>query len=711
MKISQWVTTNSFVGKQRINSLLPDIKIKTKIMKTKTLQILTILAIGFFIMPKIAWADTQNIMVTEIAAYESSGYEWIEIYNPTDTPIDLTGWTFYENETNHKLNEFQDDLIIDPQEYAIIADDGDKFLEHNPDFTGTIIDSSWTSLKESGEEIALVDNEKNIIEQFTYLPCPDTSLQKIDLTSDDYTENNWQEHPNSHTAGQENFFEEKNNDQVEVKTEDKKNDTTNIIITEDMIAKPDYKKQLLITELMPNPVGSDTHYEFIELKSITDQQISLTDWKIQDADKNTYKIPFVLLEPGEYFVIERKKSGIALNNDKDTLKLISPDNKTIQTITYQEDPEIDANASYALNSKNEWEWTDTITKGSYNIITPMNHPPIIDIYCPKQANINQSIICDASDSYDTENNDLTFKWEIENKIYPNPIAEFSFSQGGEYNIQLTIKDQEFTVTKTHKIKIISNEGELTNEANTNEASVSSQDDGNITVVTLEDVRKLEIGSKVITRGIVSALPNIFGKTIMYITGPGIQLYMYKSDWPDLDMGDLIEINGELSESKGETRIKLSTKEDIKIIAKEEEPLPYPINNNDVNENYEGSLVKIKGTLIQKTGSTFFIKDDIGEVQVYIKTNTKIDKKKYAEGDELLITGIVSQNNDVYQILPRGEQDIEKIQKIQTEKTPIEVSNNQKSQPILKYLIATSVFLLLGLSATFYKSRKNKNPRM
>jgi len=578
----------------------------------------------------------------------------------------------------------------------------EKFLEDNPDYNGTIIDSSWTSLKEDGEEIGLIDNNEEIIEQFIYLPCPDTSLQKIDLANNSYDEDNWQIHPDSHTAGQENYFEsnedneedDSNNDDDNEEDENNENNSgTGIIVPENQETenKPDYKSMLIISEIFPNPAGSDLHYEFIEIKNISDFEISLSDWKIQDEDKNTYKLPYLTITPYQYYVIERKSSGIALNNDKDTLKLISPEDKTIQTIKYQENPQINEKASYALNSKNEWEWTDTVTKGYYNTIKPMNHPPIIEIYCPKEAEINKLIICDASDSYDTENNNLTFKWEIAGKVFPNPIVEFSLLEKGKNTINLTIADNEFTVTENHELKIYSNQEDI--EDNT-EIKKSDKDSDEIkqnedtptdilTEVTLADIRKIAKGSQVKTRGVVSVPPNLFGKTTMYLAGSGIQLYMYKSNWPELSIGDLVEVQGKLTESKNETRIKLKENKDIIIIEKQEPPEPHEININNINETTEGYLVQIHGQLIEKSSSKFYVQDETGEAEVYIKTNTKINKSTYKEGDELKINGIISQNNDIYQLLPRFSEDITKIETIEKKEEPIVMVQNTKNNQVMQ----------------------------
>ena len=144
----------------------------------KTIAAPACLLLGILVFPKTSQAAS-SITITEIAAYEKSNFEWIEIYNASSESIDITDWSFWENETNHSLNEYRGDLVIEPGEYAVIADVAENVQTSYPDFTGTLIDSSWSSLKESGEEIGLKDAEGNFVEVFTYPSAPDVSLQKI----------------------------------------------------------------------------------------------------------------------------------------------------------------------------------------------------------------------------------------------------------------------------------------------------------------------------------------------------------------------------------------------------------------------------------------------------------------------------------------------------------------------------------------------------
>lgn len=143
-----------------------------------------------------------EIVITEVAAFEPPETEWIEIYNRSGAPVDLTGWKFLEDQTHHGLNAFRGDAILDPQEIAVIANKADQFATKYPTYAGTIFDSSWSSLKEEGEEIGLKDGKGDLAELFVYPAAGATSLERKDVNMAAQDITNWSVHPTAHSLGQ-----------------------------------------------------------------------------------------------------------------------------------------------------------------------------------------------------------------------------------------------------------------------------------------------------------------------------------------------------------------------------------------------------------------------------------------------------------------------------------------------------------------------------
>ncbi len=148
-----------------------------------------------FLIAKSAGA----IVINEIM-YDPSGTdgdrEWIELYNNEANDIDLTGWKFYENSENHGLSLVQGDMIIPKDGYAIIADNDDSFLSDYPDFSGTLIKSSF-SLINTGEFICIRDSSLTSIDCVNYSPTwgADGNGKSLERKNPDEesNEDNWAE--------------------------------------------------------------------------------------------------------------------------------------------------------------------------------------------------------------------------------------------------------------------------------------------------------------------------------------------------------------------------------------------------------------------------------------------------------------------------------------------------------------------------------------
>lgn len=83
-------------------------------MNKKTFFIVTLFIVSVFLFRKIAYGQSNDIVITEIGAYEKSGFEWIEIYNKGLEPVDLSGWKFWEAGVNHGLKLVAgEDAILD----------------------------------------------------------------------------------------------------------------------------------------------------------------------------------------------------------------------------------------------------------------------------------------------------------------------------------------------------------------------------------------------------------------------------------------------------------------------------------------------------------------------------------------------------------------------------------------------------------------------
>jgi len=159
--------------------------------------------------------------------------------------------------------------------------------------------------------------------------------------------------------------------------------------------------------------------------------------------------------------------------------------------------------------------------------------------------------------------------------------------------------------------------------------------------------------------VVNALPGVMGSQYFYIsdnTG-GIQVYQYKKDFPELAVGDMVAVKGILSTASGARRIKLKSLKDVDILSINNVVSSTALATDELSEESLGALVQVTGEITEIKTNYFYIDDGAGEAMVYLKTNAKIDKKKFSEGELVTVTGILEQAKIGLQIWPRGQEDI------------------------------------------------------
>lgn len=123
--------------------------------------------------------------------------------------------------------------------------------------------------------------------------------------------------------------------------------------------------KLYITELLPNAKGLDTGNEFIELHNPNLYSVNLAGYTLQlnlGAKKYLFDHSAVM-QPGEYLVLSDTQSGIVLPNSSATVSLHMPDQTVLyETREYQSPKE---GQSWSL-IEGVWQFTSVATPGSVN---------------------------------------------------------------------------------------------------------------------------------------------------------------------------------------------------------------------------------------------------------------------------------------------------------------------------------------------------------
>jgi len=128
--------------------------------------------------------------------------------------------------------------------------------------------------------------------------------------------------------------------------------------------------EISISEFMPNPSGKDEEEEWIEIYNASDIVVDVSGWQVDDSAEGSK--PFVLpqntlIAPKGYIVLPRQITGIALNNDADSVRLLLPEGVVFQEINYEKPPQ----GNSASIAKTGFVWVIP-TPGTANISLNIN---------------------------------------------------------------------------------------------------------------------------------------------------------------------------------------------------------------------------------------------------------------------------------------------------------------------------------------------------
>lgn len=603
-------------------------------MQRQALTTFFTLVLGVFLFPSFVWGMNTDIVINEIAAYESPGCEWVEVYNKGKETVNMEGWKFWEQSVNHGLSvsalSTGQDWLIEPGEYALIAqNDANLFSgacgEEYALAARTVFDSSWGTLNESGEIIGIKDAEGNLVEYFTYSTAPDFSLERKDATLADYTVANWQEHASGHTFGMRNDASLP----VALPTPPPVQPPAEPPPAEPPPPPPRPSAQRIVI----NEFVSDSNTgprEWVELYNAEDIAGDLSGWRVRDGVQEIALLSGAIAAKG-FFVIDL--SGSKLNNSGDAIFLESPTRGIRDRVFYG-------------------DWTDGEDADAKD-----NAP------APKKGNASARLV----DGYDTDADANNFlETTTPTKGSANRIIAPPSPLQNKLEIQGQTHEQKIPSSEEKKVEPSRSEAEARTEPELGFGAVEERKEE--LKAEKKTTKKSAPGRPALT-GIISVEPGVFGSQYFYIVFPvssgsvsaGMQVYLHTKDFPKLSRGDRVRVTGVLGEAYGEARFKLSARTDIEILAREEELKPALLPLSDIPPAAVGGIVSVEGEVTEAKRSSLFLDDGNGEIRIAIRDATGIDGSAITAGDRLRIQGLLRRRGeDAWEILPRDEADIEHI---------------------------------------------------
>ncbi len=152
----------------------------------KTGQVNVISAGGFdsLAVNEIMYAPTAN-----------TGKEWFEIYNKTNSAVNLANWKW--KDATGSINTITTQAIMIPANgFAVICEDSSAVKGFYPLNTGVVIQSSWSALNNTGDNLVLFNSAGVIIDSITFTSSwggstGNKSLERISVSAPTNQQSNW----------------------------------------------------------------------------------------------------------------------------------------------------------------------------------------------------------------------------------------------------------------------------------------------------------------------------------------------------------------------------------------------------------------------------------------------------------------------------------------------------------------------------------------
>lgn len=321
-------------------------------MKSVRFLYVVMLVMSSILLPIKVQAATTPILITElqVSSSASASDEFVELYNPSDAAVDISGWLLYyksaTGKTWTKKATIPTGTVLQPKQYWVISTEanGDSVLS--------------SGMAQTSGNIQLRDSNSNPIDQVAWGEGDSPLVTAVP----------------SPAVGEVIYREYDSPLSLFVDTQNNYNDFAlatsatlhaPTIVTQSPDTEPTSYPSLRINELFPNPASpqSDTSDEFIELFNPNGVDVNLNGWRLRDSGGAMFTIGDVSIPASGYITFTSGDTKLSLNNSGDSIDLLAPNGDVIdQSEDYGEAKE---GLSWGVVG-GSWTWTTSPSPNSAN---------------------------------------------------------------------------------------------------------------------------------------------------------------------------------------------------------------------------------------------------------------------------------------------------------------------------------------------------------
>ena len=289
------------------------------------------------------------IKINEFVSDPESGNEWVELFNTATTSFDLFGGNICDNtlkscKTTSGTIHAKSWLVMDLQTSKYLNNNGDSVILIDSD--DDIVDQV-----DYGNNLASSDKGQSLARKLDGVDLDGSSDWSITTQITKGTTNIIVEpvQPVSSGSGGSNSSVQ-SDAEVESETNTTTTEQASTISTCDNCRKTG---KVILTEIYPNPIGSDSLDEYIRITNLSGDTIDLTGWKLSDLAKK-YKLSG-FINSGQSIIWSRSSTTIALNNTQsEIVSLFDSQGILLDKVGYNKADEGKVYRRY----DEEWKWED-----------------------------------------------------------------------------------------------------------------------------------------------------------------------------------------------------------------------------------------------------------------------------------------------------------------------------------------------------------------
>ncbi|TAK04122.1 hypothetical protein EPO34_03160 [Patescibacteria group bacterium] len=425
-----------------------------------------------------------------------------------------------------------------------------------------------------------------------------------------------------------------------VQTQD---DTTTVIASEpiEVVATPVAlmptvfpPHTLQISELYPVPASGED--EFVEILNPYNNLIPLAGWTLRDASGAKTPLPDQLLGLGQTVVLKNPKGR--LNNDGDALDLVAPDGSVNDAVAYGKDGQ-KAGRSF-VRVEDHLELTVHPTPGEANVLEPVVTQP--SVFDSEVAQTRGAVITPPP-AVAQPAPATPYQLPPTPSLYVlPPVSDHPSDAGIRTTALVPARAQPVVIPKA--VASARSAGTTAKSAPKKPSAAPSR-------VTVAHVAGMAVNKRVVVTATVTAAPGAIGKQLMAVQDETGGITVFKNDgaFPQLSLGDQVEIAGVVSSSRGMKRIRLDAKSAVRIL--DHEDAPEAAETSDPSGEDVGALIKMTGLLV-KTSAGTAVETDAGATPVRLPAESSI-----RPGTRIEATGVLTSSDGKFSLLPRSAADV------------------------------------------------------